>query len=163
MVDAIISFYKFLTAMHSETSGLGNFKYPPPTGWPHITRDLFPYYTDDVVDLIRHLPYYNDERFFVLPDTKHNAIIWWEYGDGYDDEDSSDDQDERWSNEWKTSPAYAPEDFFEQCKEQFRIMNWMPVLDNVEKGKIIELYRHQEFTGENLTTMKILRDAGWPG
>ena len=296
MVKAITSFYAFLKAMHSEKDGLGRFNQPPSTGWTHVPRDFFPHYTDEVVDLVRHLPYYRDERFFVLPDTnltidadphhlqmledarkyeeerqelekdldpdvaanqqdpvdsdsadddgsepdyppyifvlaeggqygssilvdtKHNAIIWWEYGDGCrdipknitskyacdywlsysndldekgvdttdrknenksngfehkddDENEGEDEDDESWDgldddrrgDAWKTSPAYSPEDFFEMCKEQFRILNWMPVLHDWERGQVIELYRHQEWTGEDLKTMKILRDAGWPG
>ncbi|KAH6707937.1 hypothetical protein BKA61DRAFT_615986 [Leptodontidium sp. MPI-SDFR-AT-0119] len=269
MVATITSFYAFLKAMHSTTAGLGDFMYPPPTGWPHITRSHFPYYTKRVVELIRHLPYYDDEGYFVLPDThltadgdpchlpsltdcddldeeelnntdgvewddddgdtepdypayilplaqgskygssilvdtKYNRVIWWEYWDGCRDipdeikskyprdcwlayrkyagekivgkdgttkpdiEDDDDDDDAEWDRiaetgrkeAWKISAAYTPEDFFEMCKEQFRIMNWMPHLID---GGITELYRHQEFTGENLKMMRILRDAGWPG
>lgn len=297
MVAAITSFYKFQTGMHSNKNASCDFDYPPPTGWPEVKGELFSGYDDTVVDLIRHLPYIDNECLFILPDTaivghaspnsirwktearmraqqeasnklhaavspevevqngtkdddvsndepdfpeymldlaaggqygstilvdtKHNTIIWWEYGDGCRDipqelrakypgdcwlsyskegaveesddleskpkpsattdnnseepdddvsDDGESDFDEEWDRiydsyyeRWKTSPAYSPEDFFEMCKEQFRIMNWMPVLHSGCRGKVIELYRHQVFEGENLRMMQIMRAAGWPG
>ncbi|PVH79948.1 hypothetical protein DL98DRAFT_532589 [Cadophora sp. DSE1049] len=291
MIAAITSFYKFQTGMHSNTNASCKFTYPPPTGWPEVKSELFSWYDDTVVDLLRHLPWMDEESLFILPDTnvighaspnsirwkteglrqrqeevfenqraatemgetakdedddstdsepdypeymlelaaggqygstvlvdtKHNTIIWWEYGDGCrdipdeirakypcdcwfnyskdatgddtelsedldyklkettgddteesDDEGSDDDEeldriDQSYSQQWKISPAYSPEDFFEMCKEQFRIMNWMPVLHDGCRGKVVQLHRHQEFEGENLRMMQIMRAAGWPG
>ncbi|KAK0117483.1 hypothetical protein ONS95_011823 [Cadophora gregata] len=296
MVATITSFYRFQANMHSNTNAGCNFRYPPPTGWPEVTSELFSWYDETVVDLIRHLPYIDDEGLFILPDTnvlghaspfsiegkierltksrlegigeqqattesketlvddddgynsgsddlepfypeymldlaaggqygstilvdtRHNAIVWWEYGEGCrdipneisakypcdcwfnyskesnelnpdpdqtggddikesdekdpgcdgSDDESSDDEEwdrfcDRYSQQWKISPACSPEDFFEMCKEQFRIMNWMPVLHDGSRGKVVQLYRHQEFEGQNLRMMQILRDAGWPG
>lgn len=239
MVAAITSFYKFLRGMHSNSWGACEFVYPPPTGWPDITSDLFPGYDDTVLDLVRHLPYIEQEELLAVPDTpivpyagpgdmywrrgvfksrqeekkkrqdvseqedgngqkdenetrdsnpnsthyllelarggqygstifvdtKHNAVIWWQYGDGCRDipqemqakypcgcwswyskdevNESADGEefdpiDQYGSDAWKISPAYSPEDFFEMCKEQFRIMNWMPILNEDGRGGIIE-------------------------
>jgi len=297
MVATITSFYKFQAGMHSNTSGSCDFSYPPPTGWPGVKRELFSWYDDTVIDLIRHLPYIDDEGLFILPDTKiighaspdsirsktegwmrsqqediqanndatemdgttenkaeseddsdsdvmepyfpeymldlaaggqygstilvdtkHNTIIWWEYEEGFrdipdeivakypcdlwfyyskesndhrtersgdgigklqgttddaqksvesDDEDSDDEEWNRFhdshAHQWKISPAYSPEDFFEMCKEQFRIMNWMPVLHDGCRGKVVQLPRHQVFEGEHLRMKQVLQAAGWPG
>ncbi|KAH7323455.1 hypothetical protein BKA65DRAFT_481274 [Rhexocercosporidium sp. MPI-PUGE-AT-0058] len=107
----------------------------------------------------------------ILIDTKYNPVIWKSAGGKHGEYNTvelldDDDKDEEWDRiadagrkAWKISVAYSPEDFFEKCKEQSRIMNWMPHLID---GGITELYRHQEFTVENLKMMRIMRDAGWP-
>lgn len=253
MVLAISSFYAFLKGMHSETGGMGDFEYPPPGGWPHVTKDLFPHYTARVVELIRNLPYYDDESFLVMPDTsllplgapsmctalaqnlqrtivggdgdmpakeenddeetgtrfpayifalaaggqygssilvdtKYNAVIWWKYDGTYldlpeeltskyshlgcfadysknqaDDDGEQSEIDQYGPDAWKIMSAWPPEDFFEMCKDQFRILNWLPVLDESCRGKVIEVHKHQEWEGTALKLKNIMLHAGWPG
>ncbi|KAL2063177.1 hypothetical protein VTL71DRAFT_6249 [Oculimacula yallundae] len=82
--------------------------------------------------------------------------------DGSDSDSDSDtfDYDDRLFA-WRVSPAFSPEDFFEKCKEQFRIMNWMPTLWHLDH--MTHLYTHQEFVGEHLEMRNIMINAGWPG
>ncbi|KAK0122534.1 hypothetical protein ONS96_009576 [Cadophora gregata f. sp. sojae] len=254
MVSAISSFYSFLKGMHSESGGMGDFEYPPPEGWPHITKNLFPGNTDRVIELIRHLPYYDDKSFLVMPDTpllalgapsncvalerelrrkgeegcedistkdgvdivdkstgsrfpphifalaaagqygssilvdtKYNTIIWWKYDNTYlempeeftskytvlgcyadysEDEVGGDEAqceiDQCGPDAWGIMGAWRPEDFFEMCKDQFRILNWLPVLDESCRGKVIEVSEHQTWEDTELKLKRIMLNPGWP-
>ncbi|KAH7042651.1 hypothetical protein B0J12DRAFT_204265 [Macrophomina phaseolina] len=56
VVAGLTSFYKFLAGLHIPESLI---VYPPPGGWPMISKDGFPKCSknDTVLDLVRHIPY----------------------------------------------------------------------------------------------------------
>ena len=50
------AFYQFLTTLVFYEPA--DILYPPPGGWPQIREKLAPWHkTDEVVELLRHLPY----------------------------------------------------------------------------------------------------------
>lgn len=56
-IAAVTSFYQSLSKLpHFDPSDI---IYPPPTGWPNITKETFSPYgkSDEVIELLRHLPY----------------------------------------------------------------------------------------------------------
>ncbi|KAJ4986437.1 hypothetical protein SVAN01_08129 [Stagonosporopsis vannaccii] len=60
LVTTIGDYYKFLAKFYIPESAL---KFPPPGGWPNITRETtkdFPR-SPIVIDLLKHLPYIDDE------------------------------------------------------------------------------------------------------
>jgi hypothetical protein len=61
-IAAITDYYEFLTAMYMRDSSVVK---PPDDGWPSITADNFRDLgkTDEVIELLRHLPYVQDNRF----------------------------------------------------------------------------------------------------
>ncbi|KAK0658503.1 hypothetical protein QBC41DRAFT_360568 [Cercophora samala] len=62
-----LSFYQFLTTLHYSPADL---KTPPPTGWPHLTRQPSgggvppDYKTDFALQVMRHLPYLGGKRHY---------------------------------------------------------------------------------------------------
>lgn len=63
VVKAVTDYYEFLTRLHVEDDDI---KWPPPEGWPSITKDRFGPLdkTDKVIELLRHLPYVQNEHDF---------------------------------------------------------------------------------------------------
>ncbi|KAL9113308.1 MAG: hypothetical protein Q9227_002643 [Pyrenula ochraceoflavens] len=62
-VAAVTDFYEFLTRIHIPPTAI---KYPPPGGWPELTREdlTFLNKNDDVIDLIRHLPFIKRDDYY---------------------------------------------------------------------------------------------------
>lgn len=53
----LLSFYRFLTALHYDITDL---KVPPPEGWPGFTPGECAHFrSDDAIQVLRHLPYLN--------------------------------------------------------------------------------------------------------
>lgn len=64
-IAAVTAFYQSLSTLpHFD---LSDILYPPPTGWPNITKDSFSAYdkSEEVIELLRHLPYLNPYSFTV--------------------------------------------------------------------------------------------------
>ncbi|KAK7433673.1 hypothetical protein CaCOL14_009286 [Colletotrichum acutatum] len=86
--------------------------------------------------------------------------------DGEDSEDSEENVDlYLLGHDWRYSPTYRIDTFFNMCQEQWKVMNWMPKMEWA--GQIEEGYRSAETKldetyGDGLR-QKIMRDAGWPG
>lgn len=62
IVAAVTDFYQFLTTLpYVEPDDI---LYPPPEGWPQITENKFAFLnkTDEVIELLRHLPYLDSTR-----------------------------------------------------------------------------------------------------
>lgn len=66
-VQAVRDYYSFLTRMYLDESRVLE---PPSGGWPHITPERFQPMekTDDVIDLLRHLPYIVSDDYPDHPD-----------------------------------------------------------------------------------------------
>lgn len=62
---------------------------------------------------------------------------------------------------WKSMPVYKITTFFEMCKEQFRILNWIPFMEG--GGNVWSLTEHQMFDDEMGQRAQIMKDCGWPG
>lgn len=58
-VAVVRDYYYFLAMMYLDEDRIME---PPPGGWPHITPDSMRALgkTDEVVDMLRHLPYINE-------------------------------------------------------------------------------------------------------
>ncbi|KAL1981335.1 hypothetical protein VTN96DRAFT_2776 [Rasamsonia emersonii] len=74
IIALIFSFYQFLTTLPS--LGPEDIRYPPPGGWPDITKESLVFArsepkTDEVVALLRHLPYID----MTLKKTGHDYCI----------------------------------------------------------------------------------------
>ena len=68
-IAAISKFYAFLTTLpYIPSSAL---VYPPPTGWPSIDDDVFAPLgkTPEVLNLLRHLPYFEGGEWRITHDT----------------------------------------------------------------------------------------------
>jgi len=61
VVSTLKSYYKFLTTMYLPEEEV---LYPPETGWPNINQERFAHLgkTDDVIEILRHIPYVRRER-----------------------------------------------------------------------------------------------------
>lgn len=62
IVAAVTDFYQFLTTLpYVEPDDI---LYPPPEGWPQITKDRLAFLnkTNEVIELLRHLPYLDSSR-----------------------------------------------------------------------------------------------------
>jgi hypothetical protein len=72
IVAAVTEFYQFLTTLPFVEPD--EILYPPPEGWPQITKDKFAFLnkTDEVIELLRHLPYLDSSRgeWNIFPWTK---------------------------------------------------------------------------------------------
>lgn len=70
VVTAVTEYYHFLTHLHIDAADI---KTPPPTGWPNITSETCAELsqTDDVISLLKHLPYITNEDNF------HPTVVWW--------------------------------------------------------------------------------------
>ncbi|KAI3538015.1 hypothetical protein CSPX01_09812 [Colletotrichum filicis] len=130
-----------------------------------------------------------EEGYDVLLETEHNIVtapippdaehIKWGGGDedeaedekddgsnGEDSEDSEEDVDiYTLGHNWRYSPTYRINTFFNMCLEQWKVMNWMPKMEWA--GQIGKRYRSAETEldetyGDGLR-QKIMREAGWPG
>lgn len=65
-----MDYYQFLTKMpFLEPSDI---LYPPPEGWPQITKERLAKKSDEVIELLRHLPYVDSRRevWQIMPDSR---------------------------------------------------------------------------------------------
>lgn len=64
---------------------------------------------------------------------------------------------------WQKMPQYKIKTFFEICKEQLRILNWIPFMEG--GGEVWSLGEHQKFDGGDGMDRRaqIMKDCGWPG
>jgi hypothetical protein len=69
-IAAVMDYYQFLTKMpFLEPSDI---LYPPPEGWPQITKERLAKKSDEVIELLRHLPYVDSRRevWQIMPDSR---------------------------------------------------------------------------------------------
>ncbi|KAL3294220.1 hypothetical protein RB213_012645 [Colletotrichum asianum] len=73
-VAAITSYYELIARLQRDETQL---EYPPPGGWPQITRESFASLgkTDAVIDLLRHIPYFTDDTIEILNITNPRCFI----------------------------------------------------------------------------------------
>ncbi|KAH0429126.1 hypothetical protein CcaCcLH18_08623 [Colletotrichum camelliae] len=73
-VAAITSYYELIARLQWDETSL---EYPPPGGWPQITRESFASLgvTDAVIDLLRHIPYITDDAIEILENTHARCFI----------------------------------------------------------------------------------------
>ncbi|PVH92628.1 hypothetical protein DM02DRAFT_677382 [Periconia macrospinosa] len=80
LIALITAYYKLLVRMYLPSSAL---KFPPPTGWPDFTpeiiTELLKTKSEDVVYLMRFLPYINEEQKFdgLVEVEYHTRCIDW--------------------------------------------------------------------------------------
>ncbi|OHF01136.1 hypothetical protein CORC01_03450 [Colletotrichum orchidophilum] len=109
----------------------------------------------------------------VQPDADHEEWIGDDENEaGDEDKDESDGEhtdDEvdlyLCGHDWREMPAYRIDTFFKMCREQRRVMNWMPKMEWA--GQTHEEYTFTESEcdtdcGTGLRR-RITREAGWPG
>ncbi|KAI8299822.1 hypothetical protein K4K59_001914 [Colletotrichum sp. SAR11_240] len=258
-VAAIKSYYEFIDRMHPNETAL---EYPPANGWPQITQESFASLgkTHDVIELLRHIPYFADDEIEILASTKprsfidpqlcemiHEAserlrsklaleetgnqskiqenitededgfpcsmillAIGEEYGfkvyldttfgliiltmnggnfpncepkikgdmsNPYIDWDAveaqhqrrlegsvdeEDDENDVGQNDWRTtkSQAFRIDSFFDMCREQWRLMNFMPMLEDPGRVAMLE---HANPSEDEVVRQNILKAVGWPG
>lgn len=65
VIAAVTDYYEWLLRLHLRPD---NLRRPPPGGWPEISPERFKMgKTDTVIDLVKHLPYVeNDDNFVPL-------------------------------------------------------------------------------------------------
>ncbi|EQB51903.1 hypothetical protein CGLO_08515 [Colletotrichum gloeosporioides Cg-14] len=108
--------------------------------------------------------------YTLLLDTKRGVVILWK-NDGNlprwtqtSDADPYDvDADPYGPQGWKCMPTYRIETFFEFCKEQYRLMNWMPDMQDLTRGAVVQLNDPEHVSEGALRRRQIMTDAGWPG
>ncbi|KAI8186771.1 hypothetical protein K4K58_002470 [Colletotrichum sp. SAR11_239] len=73
-VAAITSYYELVARLQWDETSLA---YPPPDGWPQITRESFASLgvTDAVIDVLRHIPYITDDSIEILENTHARCFI----------------------------------------------------------------------------------------
>ncbi|OHF01135.1 hypothetical protein CORC01_03449 [Colletotrichum orchidophilum] len=66
---AITSYYELLARVHPDS--VSSLKYPPPNGWPQISRDSFSILgrTDTFIALLRHIPYFMSDHITFMKAT----------------------------------------------------------------------------------------------
>ncbi|KAF4914526.1 hypothetical protein CGCVW01_v010609 [Colletotrichum viniferum] len=76
--------------------------------------------------------------------------------------DEEDDENDIGQNDWRTtkSQAYRIDSFFDMCREQWRLMNFMPMLEDPGRVAMLE---HANPSEDEVVRQNILKAVGWPG
>ncbi|RYP67029.1 hypothetical protein DL771_007448 [Monosporascus sp. 5C6A] len=99
-----------------------------------------------------------EREYYQIPDYCYRGAI------AFDDEDEYIKAN---PEPWRDNPPFPIEVFFEMCKRQFRVMNWIPLLEPNGRGRVYELPTDHAPGGPgdrgHALRMQIFRESGWPG
>ncbi|KAL2020518.1 hypothetical protein VTK56DRAFT_8318 [Thermocarpiscus australiensis] len=160
-VAAVSAYFDFLAKMYLNESDILR---PPEGGWPKITPDRLKGLgkTDEVVLLLRHLPYLRDfpDNGLAIDASPSNTIRYNPTRKPILD-DLYNYAPSEGKAEWRANPAWAVADFFELLKDHFRQLRTVPVSPSTVYD-LENFHLHPKVAGAMPLVQALYREYGWP-